>query len=252
MPAANKVTWDATAGGDYDGYVPSEKRAYDETLWSQGILKVITKLSQARDYNLQPNWIISGSAAAEKIQGLTGFKPVVLGPQDMDLSTGAQRDMGTMSSLGVRVLVDPQYATNKLLFGRRPTSNFDPCLHYCPYRPLRTTGTLETPNEGTLEKGVYSRFGVAMPDVATAPSCSQLADVYGELTMSGLQSPGPKLRPRPPSYGGSARPGAAVLGSWFDRRAQNPPEAFCLASQVRSMPVWAWARVTREWRSRYV
>jgi len=50
---------------------------------------------------------VSGSAAAEKIQGLTGFKPVVLGPQDMDLSAGALRHMGVMSSLGIRVLVNP-------------------------------------------------------------------------------------------------------------------------------------------------
>lgn len=185
VPAANKVTWDSADGGAYASYAPTEKAAYDQTLYSKGILSVISKIEQGRVYSLTPNWAICGPKAAEKLQSVKSFVPTKVGPTALSLSTG-MKDIGELTGLGLRVLVDPQYTTNKILFGRRPTGEFDPAIHYCPYRPLRTTAVLEDPEFGTKIKGVYSRFGVADPDTGQNAASSQLADSYGELTLSNL------------------------------------------------------------------
>jgi hypothetical protein len=185
VPTGNKVTWDSTNGGAYAGYAPSEQRAYDDTLYSKGILAVISKIEQTRQYSMTPNWAICGPKAAEKLQSVRSFVPTKVGPTAIDISLG-MRDIGELTGLGIRVLVDPQYTTNKILFGRRPTGEFDPAINYCPYRPLRTTGAVEDPEFGTRIRGVYSRFGVAVPNTGSNAASSQLADCYGELTLSNL------------------------------------------------------------------
>jgi hypothetical protein len=169
--------------GKYATLSPSEKKVYDETIWTDGILPVLTKIATARAMSVQPNWAIADSASVERLMKLTTFVPTgdVTG---VDLNSGPIRDVGTLRQVGIRVLVDPQMTTNTILFGRRPTIDFDPAIQFCPYRPIRVTGTLETPGLGTNERGVYSRFGVAVPNAGACAASSQLADVYGKLTIA--------------------------------------------------------------------
>ena len=187
VPAANKITWDSTNAAAYATYAPTEKQAYDQTLYNDGILPVINAIEAGRVYSLTPNWMIAGPKAALKLQQVKGFTAAKNGLTGLTVSTG-MRDFGGFDALNLRVIIDPQYTTNKILFGRRPSTELDPAIHYLPYRALKTTSVLEDPEFGTMIKGVYTRFGVTDP-VALAISnanASQLADVYGELTLSNL------------------------------------------------------------------
>lgn len=183
VPAGNTVTWTAQPTG-YDTLPPTEKRAYDESIWAEGIIKVISAITTRRAMTTAPNWAIASPDAVEKLMKLTTFVPVGGMVDGVDLNQGPIRDVGVFRQVGIRVLVDPQMATGTILFGRRPTTEFDPALQFCPYRPLRVTGTLEQPGVGSYERGVYSRFGVAVPNTVANPASSQLADVYGKLVIA--------------------------------------------------------------------
>src|SRR5207248_2630944 len=55
-------TWDANPPG-YSNLVPSEKKAYDETIYRDGILPLITAIQAKRAFNLTPNWAVAGPVA---------------------------------------------------------------------------------------------------------------------------------------------------------------------------------------------
>ena len=145
---------------------------------------MITAITTKRAMTTYPNWAVASPDAVEKLMRLTTFVPVGSVADGVDLTQGPIRDVGTLRQVGIRVLVDPQMATGTILFGRRPTTDFDPAIQFCPYRPIRVTGTLEQPGVGSYERGVYSRFGVAVPNTVANPASSQLADVYGKLVIA--------------------------------------------------------------------
>lgn len=176
-------TWTAQPAG-YSTLAPSEKKAYDETLWADGILPLITAMQRKRSFNTSPDWFVVGTTLAERIQKLTSFVPFANAQgNDLSFNTGALRDVGTLSAIGIRVLVDPQLSADVGVMGHYPANSFDPAIHFMPYRPVRVTGRLERPVTGDYDRGVYSRFGVARKNGSYADS-SQLGDAYGTLTVS--------------------------------------------------------------------
>jgi hypothetical protein len=173
--------WEAEPTG-YAALAPSEKKAHQETLWTDGILPLITAMQLKRSFTTTPTWCVCGATFSERLQKLTTFVPHVNAAGDaMTFSVGGLREVGTLRQLGIRVIVDPMMSADMALFGSKPMSSFDPAIHYCPYQPIRATGVLELPNTGQYEKGVYSRFAVVQKDTGSQADSEQLGDPYGIL-----------------------------------------------------------------------
>jgi hypothetical protein len=185
--ASSTQSWDATpaASPDYSTLTPSEAKAYDEQIWANGILPLITKIQRKRNFSTTPDWFVVGTSLAERIQKLSTFVGV---PNDagnaLTLSVGGLRDIGTIRPLNIRVIVDVQMNTEKGLLGYKPRGTFDPAISLLMYRPVRVTGKVESPGTGEYEQGVYSRYGIGDPDTGQNALSSQLGDAYGVLTVT--------------------------------------------------------------------
>ncbi len=111
IPAANKVTFDAqpAANPTYGGLAPSEQDAYDQRLFSVGIVDTIESIRNTR--------AVRGRQHAELGPGrhrrrqadarLKGFKAIDGGADAMRIDTGAKVDMGVLTDYGLRLIVDP-------------------------------------------------------------------------------------------------------------------------------------------------
>lgn len=113
--ANTSKTWTAQPAG-YSSLTPSEKKAYDETIWADGVLPTITAMQSLRTFNTYPDWMVCDPTTSERVQKLSSFVPV---PNIKDglvvtAQTGALRDVGALSN-GMRIIVDPQMTANTLL-----------------------------------------------------------------------------------------------------------------------------------------
>ncbi|MDF2434836.1 MAG: Major capsid protein Gp23, partial [Mucilaginibacter sp.] len=189
IPSANTYTWtqtpDGTAGSiNYSTSSASDRRVYDETLFSDGIQTTINKIRITRKYNNDgdPNWLICDPLFSLALMKSTAFKPVD-NLREMQLLTGALRDFGTLTSNGIRVLVDPLMTAKTAVLGRKPTAKGDPAIYWAPYVNLQPTRDLYDPETGTTTKGVRNRYAIAKPNAGSNAASSQLAEVYGKLTI---------------------------------------------------------------------
>ncbi len=182
VPSGNKVTWKRTPTINsvaWANQLPSERSAWRESIWSDGILPIFTAI-----YNLRlvrPNWAIAGPAAAEDLMKAKGFAPLSDGV-NFDLR-GQVRDIGTLDAGGLRVIVDPWMSTNLILIGYRPQVEMEPAIVFCPYRPIQFMDDFVDPSKIKRTRGAYTRFAIADPDGGVAES-AHLGDCYGQLTVS--------------------------------------------------------------------
>lgn len=190
-PAANKYTWTAqpTNNPNYVTMTPSEKLAYDEGIYRDGILNTLNKVRVARKLqdDGECDWCLCGTDFALAIERLSMFKPVRRSAAELEGLKGALRDLGQMEAMGIRFLVDPLLSisgsTNVAFFGHKPMARGDVGLWWLPYINVQPTRDFYDPNTGTTTKAVRSRFAIAQPD-NTVPQSAQIGDVYGQLTVA--------------------------------------------------------------------
>lgn len=189
VPGANSHTWDATPadvgnGSAYEALAPSEKKAYDELLWNN-IQETINKIRVTRKFNTDgdPSWLLVGANFALRLWKLTAFKPLVQSLTVAGLGQGALRDIGTIDTLGIRVLVDPMLNTETGLFGRMPAQG-DPGIYFAPYIPYQVLRDSYDTDTGRQTIGARARFGIVKPNTGTQSRSSQLSEIYGKLVVT--------------------------------------------------------------------
>lgn len=184
VPAGNKVTHDANPAG-YAGWTPDQQAAYDQRLFSHGVVPVIEKIRARNKFgpDSAPDFMVVGTDVARLLRRQKGFVASDRSAREIDIETGPIRDFGRFDSENLDVIVDPQYTANKAFFGRTPRRAGDPAIYLGMYVPAQLTKDLYDPNTGQTIQGVRSRFAVAAPD-ASEPESFELVRNYGELTVN--------------------------------------------------------------------
>lgn len=196
VPAANQYTWTGspTSNPAYSTLSPSEKSAYDELIFKDGIQTTINKINITRKYNNDgmPTWAVCGTTFALRLAKLSAavFTSASANNAELEGNRGALRDLGMMNSLGLRFLVDPMLGqsvsggADMCFFGRKPVQRGDVGIYWAPYISLQPTKDLFDPDTGKTAQGVRSRYGIVQPNTGTNAASSQLGEVYGQLTVS--------------------------------------------------------------------
>lgn len=184
IPAGSQLTWDRHPTINsvvWANQAPSEQNAHRDNIWRDGILPAANEIFKL--YYVRPNWAIAGSDAALDIAACSSFKPVQVDATTIDMRQGAIRDIGTLDSGGMRVLVDPWLDEDTIILGYRPMADFEPAITFCPYRPIGFTDDLVEPRTLKRTKGAYTRFGIGDPD-DSVPASAILGNCYASLTIT--------------------------------------------------------------------
>lgn len=181
----NNITWKRTPtlnGVTWANQNPSEKLDYRATIWTDGIEPLRTAIY--KKYYVMPNWLIVSPSVAEDIRKVRSFQPIDGTANDITIRLGAIRDLGSIDSGSMRVIVDPMMVNNTALLGYMPAASFEPAIYFLPYKPIGFTDTLTIPGTLGRSRGGYTRFAVGQPDTGQNAASSILGVVYGLLTVS--------------------------------------------------------------------
>jgi hypothetical protein len=209
IPSANIATWNAqpSSNPNYAALDPAQQEKYDAQVYRIGINQTIQQIRTTCKYNSMgdPDWAICGTNFAYAVNKVSMFRPFQRnGGSEMDLQTGALRDIGEMQSTGVRYLVDVMLgvtaynagisgatlsggvysADGWCIFGRKPRQRNDWGIWWMPYITLQPTRDLYDPKTGTTVKGVRSRWAIAQPNIGANPASAQLGYPYGLLQVT--------------------------------------------------------------------
>lgn len=187
VPNANKVTWKRTptlGAVAWADQAPSEKQAYRESIWTDGIEPIRTAIW--KNYYVMPNWIVASPSVAEDLRKVRSFQPIDSSANEITIRVGAIRDLGTIDSGSMRVIVDPMMADNTALLGYMPATDEEPGITFLPRRPIGFTDTLTIPGTLGRSKGAFTQFGVGKPDTGQNAASAILGCVYGLLTVSNV------------------------------------------------------------------
>lgn len=184
--SGHTVTWEAEPtinSLSWANQLPTEKRAWEETLVTQAINSALTKVREKR--YVEPNWILCGSKFAEILCRTRGFMPIQgADVNQINISRRGIRDMGTLVASNLRVMTDyVTMPTNKALLGFRPDGPGEAAIHYCPLRAITFMGPLTRPGQHSRELAAYTRFGIAQPD-GGVPDSDELAKVYSVVEIT--------------------------------------------------------------------
>lgn len=115
--------FDATAGGNYTGYAPSEQNAYDQHFMTRTLTGVEVDMQDA--VYQRPNWVLAGSNVIKLLARTPGAYAKDLGGpmRDQVPTYGSVLSTGTLVS-GPKVWHDPQLAANRAVVGH--TNNMNP------------------------------------------------------------------------------------------------------------------------------
>ena len=115
--------FDATAGGLYAGYAPSEQNAYDQHFMTRTLTGVEVDMQDA--VYQRPNWVLAGSNVIKLLARTPGAYARDLGGsmRDQVPTYGSVLSTGTLVS-GAKVWHDPQLAANRAVVGH--TNNMNP------------------------------------------------------------------------------------------------------------------------------
>jgi hypothetical protein len=184
VPADHKVTWKRTPtinGIAWTAQTPSEQESWRAQIWRNAIAPAALTVYNSR--YVQPNFMVCGSNASLDLSGVKTFVPVRTDTSNIDIRTGAIRDVGTLDNGAIRCLVAPMIGTNKMYLGYRPTMEMEPSLFYCPLRLWGMVQNLVDPRNLKITKGGYTRFAIGQPD-ANVDESDILGEVYAEITIS--------------------------------------------------------------------
>jgi hypothetical protein len=187
IPAANDKTWVAQPGANpnYSTLVPTEKKAYDETLWN-AIQDTINAINVTNILNPEGavDWCICGSNAALALGKLTSFKPILSGATTVTgLAKGALRDIGAIDTLGIRVLTTTLIDPATFVFGSTAGVG-EPAIAFAPHVPYEVLRDNYNTDRGLQTIGVRSRFGIVEPNLASNAASARLAHRYGRLVIT--------------------------------------------------------------------
>jgi hypothetical protein len=177
---------DPTIGGTgWTSQLPSERQAYRESLWGDGIAPVFTAIAQN---NLsRPTVAIAGPTAAEELQKANQVRIVgnVLDGGSMGMGTKNFQFLGGMDANRVAVFVDYTQSVpdGEIYFGGLPQNPMDPAMYFCPRTPIAFFKAFTDPTTGNTSNGAWTTFGLGGPQSGTAAS-SILARGWGNLITS--------------------------------------------------------------------
>lgn len=200
VPSYNNTTWTSqpVSNPDYASLDPLNQAQYDQGIYRDGILSVISKIRTTRKLAADgdPDWCICGTNFAYKLSRLASLFVAAPTATEFKGARGALRDYGVLKGEDIRFLVDVMLGTtytnagsgvdgtNAAIFGRLPVERNDVGLYFMPYIALQPTRNLYDPETGVNTIGMRSRWGIAQPNTGQSAASSQLADIYGQLAVS--------------------------------------------------------------------
>lgn len=142
----------------YAGSLPSEQKAWDETLWD-AIEDAATDIEAVR-YR-RPTWLLLNHNTAQRIRKLNGFRSLNVGNSDgstdLQIQTGGRRLYGTIQDT-FYIYVDPWFDDDQIVLGYKGNAFFETGIVYSPYIPFYRTPLFTNPLTFYNQRGVMSRF----------------------------------------------------------------------------------------------
>ena len=140
----------------YAGSLPSEQKAWDETLWDA--IEDTAALIEGKRYR-RPTWLLANHNTCARIRKLNGFKSMNSGQggSDLAISTGGRRLFGTLQET-FYVYCDPWFDDDVLVMGYKGTAFWEAGLVYSPYIPFFRTPMWTNPLTFKNQRGIMSRF----------------------------------------------------------------------------------------------
>jgi len=105
---------------------------------------------------VRPNWIVTGTDVATRLQKLRSF--TFDGNVEGGMVQSGPFLFGTLQNRW-RIVVDPLFPANKILMGYKGNQFFETGYVHAPYIPLIQTNVLMDPNDFTPRKGFMTRYG---------------------------------------------------------------------------------------------
>jgi len=137
----------------YAGAVPSEQKAWDETLWDA--IEDGAALIEGARYR-RPTWLLCNHNTASRIRKLNGFQSNATG-NDLQIQTGGRRLFGTLQNT-FYVYVDPWFDEDVIVLGYKGNAFFEAGIVYSPYIPFFRTPLFTNPVTFMNQRGIMSRF----------------------------------------------------------------------------------------------
>lgn len=163
---AGNVNWNATDAG---ATVPTEKRAYAETLY-EAIVDANNNIFKKRYRN--GNWMIADPDTCGRLEKLQGFTLADVSDNQWNIQHGGRQLYGTLKNRWL-IYKDPWFTANKILMGYKGDSFLDAGYVYAPYIPFYVTPLLIDPNDFKPRRGIMSRYAKQMV----------IGDMYSTITV---------------------------------------------------------------------
>ena len=163
----NRETGTISTAGEFTGNVSE---------WYETLIETINDVSaQIHRKTLRgaANFVVCGPEVANILEFTAGFRANVTA--DSDRGDAGAVKVGSLSKK-FDVIVDPYFARNIILVGRRGSSFLESGYVYAPYVPLQTTPTIFGVEDFVPRKGVMTRYAKKM----VRP------DMYGLVVCRGL------------------------------------------------------------------
>tara|TARA_R110002126_G_scaffold63966_3_gene164025 strand:- start:12645 stop:14411 length:1767 start_codon:yes stop_codon:yes gene_type:complete len=135
--------------------------------WYETLLETVNEVSariHRKTLRGGANFLVCSPEVANVLEFTAGFRAAAA-VDDENGSWGAQK-VGSISRK-MDILVDPYFARNLLLVGRKGSSFLESGYVYAPYVPLQVTPTIFGPDDFVPRKGVMTRYAKKMvrPDM---------------------------------------------------------------------------------------
>jgi len=152
---AGNINWNKNG---YAGSLPTEQKAYNETLYD-AIIDANNLIYSARYRNA--TWIVADPDVCGRLEKLNGFKMADSTDSAWSIQHGGRHLFGTLKSRWL-VYKDPWMEPNKMLLGYKGTGFLDAGYVYAPFIPFYVTPKFTDPNDFKPRRGMMSRFAKRM------------------------------------------------------------------------------------------
>lgn len=133
------------------------------SMWYETLIETINDISAVihrKTLRGGANFIVCAPEVANLLEFTAGFRASVVADETKGGSAGAQK-VGSISKKW-DIYVDPYFARNLLLVGRKGSSFLESGYVYAPYVPLQVTPTIFGTEDFVPRKGVLTRYGKKM------------------------------------------------------------------------------------------
>lgn len=167
---AGSVSW---AVNGYAGGVPSEQKAWNETLFDA--LEDASAYIEGKRYK-RATWLLTDHLTCARLRKLNSFMTTTsAGSLDQGIEMGGRRMFGTLANRWI-VYCDPWFpTTQQIIVGYKGQSMTDVGIAYCPYVPFYRTPPFTNPKTFVQSRGIMSRYG----------KVSVIPEMYARVALTG-------------------------------------------------------------------